>query len=84
MTEQEPIRFRETDEDRFWEMLGVLPPEIQERGGFLVGEPWDHCPRTGRERFMCHWEVDGKFYESTRPITVKEFKSIDPSAITAE
>lgn len=84
MTASEPVRFRETDEGRFWEMLGVLPPEIQERGGFLVGEPYDHCTQTGRPRFAGFWEVDGKFYESTRPITVKEFKSIDPSAMVAE
>jgi hypothetical protein len=41
--------WKEVDEARYDEMLGVLPPALWLAKGFLVGEPYDHrlCTITG-------------------------------------
>lgn len=67
------ISWLQTDERRYFEMLGVLPPELSVAGGFLVGEPHDHDPETGRPRFDAYRLRDGVFEVSERPITKKEF-----------
>jgi hypothetical protein len=56
-------------------MLEVLPPAVMARGGFLVGEPWDHHALTGRPRYAAFVELGGRWFESTRPVTVAEFRS---------
>ena len=66
-----------TTEERYDEMLGVLPPAAYSLYGFLVGEPMDH-DREGWPRFSAFVEVEGKFYESKQPLTAREFKAFSP------
>lgn len=69
-----PITWEETTEEKFHEMLEVLPPAAWENGGFLVGEPWDHHALTGAPRYAGYRELDGKYYAASRPLTRAEFK----------
>lgn len=71
-----PITWSEVTEDRYMEMLEVLPPAIMTRAGFLVGEPWDHHATTGQPRYAAFMAKMGKYYEASRPMTIKEFKSL--------
>ncbi len=67
----------EVSDERYVEMLCVLPPEAMLRGAFLVGEASDHCPLTGEPRFACFSrESDGKHYESRVPLTLSTFRSL--------
>lgn len=59
----EPRDWREVTEDRYDEMLNVLPPAAYIRGAFLVGEAYDHHAGTGRPRFQCFKTEGGKHYE---------------------
>jgi len=69
-----------TTEERFDEMLGVLPPAMWLAHGFLVGEPWDH-DRQGRPRFAAFVQVDGVYYESAGPMTGPEFRAFQASDV---
>jgi hypothetical protein len=76
--------FKECTEERYDEMLGVLPPALWIAKGFLVGEPFDHrtCKISGAVRatyaaFICH---GGKFYEGPN-MTFSEFKAFDVAAL---
>ena len=78
--------FKEVDDARYDEMLGVLPPALCIDKGFLVGEPFDHrrCKATGRlaasfTAFICY---RGKYYESGEAMTAAEFKAFDPSTLS--
>jgi len=55
-------------------MLECVPPAYQRGARFLVGEPYDHCAATGAPRFHGYKQVGQRFYETTRPVTVREFK----------
>ena len=61
------------EEDRFQEMLNVLPPAAWHGGAFLVGEATDHHAASGRPRFTCYRERGEEFAEYSRPMTHKEF-----------
>lgn len=78
--------FKPVAKDRYEYMLCVLPPERMSSNGFLVGEPYDACPKTGEDRFAAFFRDRGKFYESTRPLTVREFEMavFASSAMVAE
>jgi len=55
----------EVSADTYWEMLEVLPPEMQVTNAFLVGEPTDHAPDLShnvRPRFALYFTHDGKYY----------------------
>lgn len=70
----------ETTEERYDEMLGVLPPEAYTSLGFLVGEPNDHvrCSVTGRiaPNFQAFAQFGGKFYEAVECMTIPEFRKV--------
>src|SRR3990167_3936197 len=68
-----PVQWRPCSEARYHDMLNVLPPAWHERGGFLVGEPWDHDAGNGQPRFAAFRRRGGSFYESDRPMTRAEF-----------
>lgn len=68
-----PVTWAEITEEQYWEWLECLPPAIQLRFGFLVGEPADHHAATGSPRFQACIEKAGKFFASSRPMTRKEF-----------
>ena len=72
-----PTKWKQVDEARYDEMLGVLPPIAWVAYGFLVGEAWDHHPTKGYSRYQAMLARGGKYYESTRPLGVKEWKSLD-------
>jgi hypothetical protein len=73
-------RWTEVSEERFDDMLGVLPPEIMTGLGFLVGEPSDHviCGVTGRlaANYQPFAHIGEKFYGADRCMTVAEFKRL--------
>lgn len=69
------IQWEPTTEDKFNEMLDVLPPAYYSGRGFLVGEPYDHHATTGRPRYQAY-KFDGESYwASNRPLTILEFKT---------
>lgn len=72
-----PIEWQETTRDQYEEMLNVLPPADYNRTftAFLVGEPWDHHATTGRPRYQGFEIRGGKYWQSNRPMTRKEFRS---------
>jgi len=78
--------FKEVDEARYDEMLGVLPPALWIGKGFLVGEPFDHrrCKATGRlaASYAAFIRHRGKYYESEEAMTVAEFKAFDPGTLS--
>jgi hypothetical protein len=70
-----PVEWLETTEERYNEMLEVLPPAFYGNQGFLVGEPWDHHATTGQPRYQAFRCVAGKYYVSSRAMTRAEFKA---------
>ena len=77
--EEAMTTFKEVSEERYDEMLGCLPPVAWVGKGFLVGEPWDHN-EAGQPRFAPFISLNGKFYEGDHPITVAEWRTLDPYA----
>lgn len=77
----------EVSEERFDEMLGVLPPEAYTSLGFLVGEPNDHvrCSVTGRlaPNFQPFAQIAGKFYEGAICMTIQEFRKVAAADVLA-
>ena len=71
-----PLEWAEVDADSYDEAMGCVPPIDLSSSGFLVGEPWDHCAKTGAPRFTAY-RFDGvKYTKSNRPMTRKEFTTI--------
>lgn len=79
--------WKQTTEERYWDMLGCVPPIAQKGFGFLVGEAYDHgkCKLTGRiaPRYAAFVDVNGQFFESIEPLTVWEWQAVEPSKIAA-
>jgi len=76
--------WKEVDESRYDEMLGVLPPALMLGIGFLVGEPETHrtCKVTGDVRptyaaFVCHGD---RFFEGP-DMTTFEFRALKVSDV---
>lgn len=69
-----PIVWSETTEEKYWEMLEVLPPAAMSNGGFLVGEPFDHDASNGQPRYEGFKQSGDKYFVGSRPMTRKEFK----------
>jgi len=74
-TKTDNLEWMETTPEKYDEMLNVLPPAAWKGGGFLVGEPWDHGS-DGRPRFEAFIDTGGKYYVSSRPISLAEFNAI--------
>lgn len=74
--QNQPVEWRECSEARYMDMLEVLPPAHMEPRGFLVGEPWDHDAATGRPRFAAFRHTRLAYLESSRPMTVVEFRAV--------
>lgn len=78
----------EVTEQRYNEMLEVLPPIGWDSKGFLVGEAWVHKPcsvandpgyvTAGYQAFA---HIDGKFYACDMPLTRKEWKALERNDI---
>lgn len=71
-----PIQWSEVTADDYEEMLCVLPPAAMMGGGFLVGEPCDHHATSGQPRYRAYIKRAGQYLVASRPMTVKEFKSV--------
>lgn len=71
-----PIEWKEITEERYYDMLYILPPEIHYANGFLVGEPSDHHAVTGAPRFAAFVQYYGAYKEASRPLTKKEFREL--------
>jgi len=56
-------------------MLEVLPPALWLRGGFLVGEPFDHDAGNGQPRYGAYRRIDGGYMVASRPMTTAEFRA---------
>lgn len=79
------LTWKEIDEERYHDMLGVVPPVVWNDVGFLLGEAENHRQCTECGKFMPVFkpfiERNGKFYEGTVAITVLEFQTIRNSAV---
>jgi len=65
--------WRPTTEERFDDMLGVLPPADMYRKGFLVGEAMDHFG--GLPRYSAFTQAGSDFFECVEPLTVRQFRA---------
>lgn len=67
----------EVTEERFYDMLECLPPAAGTKGWreFLVGEPFDHDALSGEPRFDGFRHIGGRYFASSRPMTVTEFRA---------
>ena len=71
------LKFTEVSAARYDEMLGVLPPIAWLDKGFLVGEAWRHNDE-GQPMFAPFVTQAGRFYEGSEPITVADWRKLDP------
>lgn len=73
-------KWKNVSEDRYYEMLEVLPPAVMTGNGFMVGEPWTHrtCTVTNKMQptFQAFVEIRGKHYEAQSPMTIPEFRKL--------
>ena len=77
MTTTTKYEWIEITEDRYEEMLGVLPPALWLADGFLVGEPMDHNEH-GQPRYSAFLRFGGKHYECEQVLTAREFRAVSP------
>lgn len=68
------MKWEQVTEERYDEMLGVVPPAVYTSHGFLVGEPHDHDAED-RPRFQAYVQIDGKFYGAKEVMTIAEFRA---------
>lgn len=83
----EYIKWVETTEEHYWEMLECLPPEIMVKSGFLVGEPANHrtcklngCIKPVFDGFKkigngLRGEIE-TFFATSEPVSIPEFKAL--------
>lgn len=72
--EQDAPKFwEETTQERYHEMLDVLPPAAMVGLAFLVGEPADHHAVTGEARFSAFKLEGGRYYTLSGPVTKRQF-----------
>lgn len=83
--------FKPCSEERYHEMLEVLPPIAWMNKGFLVGEPWTHrtCKVTGMVQpaytaMVVRKGALGGYYESTVALTVAEWRALDVRTLTIQ
>jgi len=68
-----PLVWIESDEEAYDWGLGCMMPAAMLRGGFLVGEPSDHCAATGLPRFQAYRRRGDEYQAASRPMTHREF-----------
>lgn len=69
-----PIGWREITEEKYHEMLEVLPPIEWTTRGFMVSEPCDHHALTGKPRYGAYVTIGHRFFTASRPLTREEFR----------
>jgi hypothetical protein len=79
--------WKKCTEERYDEMLSILPPAIYLYHGFLVGEPASHriCTKSGgfRADFAAFVRIGDEFYEGPN-LTLPEFRALDLEQIRKE
>ena len=70
------LSIKEVTEERYYEMLNVLPPERMRGGAFLVGEPVDSNSR-GEFRFHYFYQKNGRYYYGGL-LATREFDVMHP------
>ena len=84
--ERKPVKWSKVTEDKYWEMLEVLPPAVMTGLGFLVGEPLTHgaCPVTGKfgALYEAFAKVGKDYYVASEAMTVGGFKTLTPKSVT--
>ncbi len=81
------VKWKPISEERYWDMLGALPPAAQTGFGFLLGEAYSsaRCTVSGRDAqtFLAFAQAAGAFWEAARPLTILEFKRASAADIAA-
>ena len=72
-----PVEWIPTDKDQYDLSFECLPPAFFDSGRFLVGEPVDHCAKSGRPRYDGYCARQGAYFRTSRPMTVSDFKALD-------
>jgi hypothetical protein len=70
------LAITEVTEERYYDMLGVLPPERMHGGAFLVGEPVD-ANEYGEFRYDYYYTKGGRYYNGGL-LTTREFDALYP------
>jgi len=88
MTDSKPLTtWKPVTQDRYDEMLNVLPPLRWNSLGFLVGEAYSErtCTETARPRqtFTALAKVGGQHFEALEALTVPEWLAMTPAKIAA-
>lgn len=77
--------WKEVTEDRYNDMLNVIPPLAWVSKGFLVGEAWTHkiCSINHRmsSAFQAMVRSNGQYYECLEPMTVAEWREVHSSEV---
>jgi hypothetical protein len=68
----EDVTWIETTEERFHEMLGVVPPVAMDGRWFLVGEATDH-DKHGYARYDCYRQQGDAYQKASRPVNRGEY-----------
>ena len=71
-----PLTWQEITEERYEYAFEVLPPAAYSQYGFLLGEPQDHHAGNGQPRYSAYRHINGRYEESSRPVTIAEFKHL--------
>lgn len=74
--------WKEISEYQYNEALEVLPPAFLRKGGFLIGEPSDHC--ADGPRFAAYLQKEGSFFHLSEPITRAAMTKIVEGALSYE
>lgn len=79
------MTYNVTTKERFYDMLGALPPIAYHAGGFLVGEPVSAriCEVTGKgaATYDAFFEVDDIHLQAAEPMTLREFMQIEEGTV---
>ena len=71
------IVWNEISQEQYDEWFECLPPAAWGHRAFLVGEPSDHCAKTGRPRYHACRMVGDIAQAASRPMTRAEFTALN-------
>jgi hypothetical protein len=68
------VQWADIPENRYWDMLGAVPPLIHDAGAFLMGEPVEIDPASGNQTYLAfRWLAGDTFQEASQPLTIEQF-----------
>jgi len=71
-----PLVWDDTTDDVYEKSRCCLPPARYGKNSFLVGEPDDHCAKTGWPRYRAFKHDGDKYLVASRPMTLREFDNL--------